>query len=49
MLERINDNAYKFDLPRKYNVSVIFNVPDLSSFDAGDIRLRTNPFSKEEE
>ena len=40
MLERINDNAYKIDLPGEYNVSAIFNVSDLSLFDVGsDSRL----------
>jgi hypothetical protein len=33
VLERINDNAYKLDLPGEYNVSAIFNVTDLSPFD----------------
>jgi hypothetical protein len=32
----INDNAYKVDLPSEYNVSVTFNVTDLSLFDVGD-------------
>ena len=46
MLERINDNAYKLDLPGEYNVSATFNVNDLSPFDVGD-DLRTNPFQEE--
>lgn len=33
VLERINDNAYKLDLPCEYNVSTTFNVYDLSLFD----------------
>ena len=41
-MERINDNAYKLDLPGEYGVSTSFNVADLSPFDAGD-DLRTNP------
>ena len=45
MLERINDNAYKIDLPSKYgNVSATFNVADLSLYDAGD--SRTNLFEE---
>lgn len=32
MLERINDNAYKIELPGHYNVSATFNVADLSPF-----------------
>ncbi|KAL5837241.1 hypothetical protein ACOSQ3_014410 [Xanthoceras sorbifolium] len=48
VLERINDNAYKLDLPGEYNVSATFNVSDLSPFDAGDdLDLRTNPFQEE--
>lgn len=45
VLERINDNAYKLDLPGEYNVSTTFNVNDLSPFDVGD-DLRANPFLK---
>ena len=29
VLERINDNAYKLDLPGEYNISATFNVFDL--------------------
>ena len=46
VLERINDNAYKLNLPGKYNVSATFNVTDLSPFDIGD-DLRANPFQEE--
>ena len=46
MLERINDNAYKLNLPGEYQVSVTFNVTNLSPFDVGD-DLRTNPFQEE--
>jgi len=46
VLERINDNAYKLDLPSEYNVSTTFNVTDLSPFDVGD-DLRANPFQDE--
>ena len=46
ILERINDNAYKLDLPNEYTVSSTFNVTDLSPFDAGN-DLRTNPFQEE--
>jgi hypothetical protein len=46
VLERINDNDYKLDLPGEYNVSATFNVTDLSPFDVGD-DLRTNPFQEE--
>ncbi|PON53631.1 hypothetical protein PanWU01x14_200690 [Parasponia andersonii] len=43
MLERINNNAYRLDLPGEYNVSATFNVTDLSPFVAGDDDLRANP------
>ena len=46
MLERINDNAYKLDLPGEYNVSASFNVADLTPFDA-DSELRANPSQEE--
>ena len=47
VLERINDNAYKLDLPGEYNVHATFNVSDLNPFDVCDeLDLRTNPFKK---
>ena len=47
ILERINDNAYKVDLPGEYNVSASFNVADLSPFDVSDaFDSRTNPFKE---
>ena len=33
VLERINDKAYKLDLPGEYNISATFNVSDLSPFE----------------
>jgi hypothetical protein len=45
VLARINDNAYKIDLPGEYNVSSTFNVSDLSPFDVGS-DSRTNPFEE---
>ena len=45
IIERINDNAYKVDLPGEYNVSATFNVSDLSLFDVGS-DSRTNPFEE---
>jgi hypothetical protein len=45
VLERINDNAYKLDLPGEYNTSATFNVSDLSLFDVGD-DSRSNPFEE---
>ena len=45
VLERINDNAYKLDLPGEYNISATFNVFDLFPFDIGD-DSRMNPFEE---
>ena len=45
VLERINDNAYKLELPGEYNISATYNVSDLSPFDVGD-DSRTNPFEE---
>ena len=49
-LEKINDNVYKLDLPRKYgNISTTFNVANLSFFDVGDeSNLRTNTYEEGE-
>ncbi|XP_071901056.1 uncharacterized protein [Coffea arabica] len=46
VLERINDNAYKLELPSEYGISASFNVSDLSPFDFDtDFEdSRTNPF-----
>ena len=46
VLEWINDNAYKLDLPGEYNVRAIFNVSDLIHVDVGD-DLRINPLQEE--
>ena len=45
VLERINDNAYKIDLPSEYNVSTTFNVSDLSPLNM-DADSRTNLFEE---
>jgi hypothetical protein len=40
VLARINNNAYKLDLPGEYNISATFNVYDLSPLMSGMIRGR---------
>jgi len=49
VLKKVNNNAYKLDLPIEYGVHDTFNVIDLSPFvgsneDEDDLDLRTNPF-----
>jgi len=45
-LERINDNAYKVELPGDYGVSATFNVADLSPYEAdhylSDLRIKSS-------
>ncbi|KAL3582919.1 hypothetical protein D5086_017251 [Populus alba] len=46
IIEKVNDNAYKVDLPGDYNVSATFNVKDLTPYldDDDDSNLRTNHY-----
>jgi len=48
IIKKVNDNAYKVDLPGDYNVSATFNVKDLTPCldddDDDDFDLRTNHF-----
>jgi len=53
VLERINNNAYRLDLPEEYGVSNTFNIIDLDSFvgvadsdDEGSADLRKNPLQE---
>ena len=52
VLERLNDNAYKIDLPSEYQVHNTFNVCDLSPFPTLDdddaSNLRSNSFQEGE-
>ena len=45
ILERINDNIYKVDLPSEYDVSTTYKVTDFSLFNIG-FDLRSNLFEK---
>ena len=51
ILECINNNAYKMDLPRDYGVSVTFNVADLTPYKEDDYLydLRSNYFEQGED
>ncbi|XP_024014088.1 uncharacterized protein LOC112088136 [Eutrema salsugineum] len=44
VLEKVNDNAYKLELPGEMNISPTFNVTDLAPFHAGDPVLPSEPF-----
>ncbi|KAL9346338.1 hypothetical protein Peur_061191 [Populus x canadensis] len=46
IIGKVDDNAYKVDLPGNYNVSATFNVKDLTPYldDDDDSDLRTNHF-----
>jgi len=51
VLKKINNNAYKLDLPAEYEVHDTFNVIDLSPFVGNNeeeeaLDLRTNPFQE---
>ena len=50
ILECVNDNAYKVDLPGGYGVSATFNVADLSPYEYDDYLydLRLNHFKQGE-
>jgi hypothetical protein len=45
VLEKINDNAYKIDLPTEYGVSKTFNVSDLSPY-FEPLESRMTPFQE---
>ena len=50
VLERINDNAYKIELPDDYSVSTTFNVADLTPyFGMEESESRTTPFQEGED
>ena len=50
MLAKINDNAYKIDLPiDEFGVSNSFNVADLSPYIGDDLASRTMPFQEGED
>ena len=47
VLEKINHNAYKIDLPiEEFGVSNTFNVANLSPYIGDDLASRTMPFQE---
>lgn len=46
VLEKINDNAYRLELPSELNVSSTFNVTDLSPFSMDEQVLRSKHFQE---
>jgi hypothetical protein len=51
ILERINDNAYKLDLPTDFGASPTFNVSDLKPYmgNEDELESRTTPFQEGED
>jgi hypothetical protein len=45
VLERINDNAYKVNIPSEYGISVTFIVAEITLFDTS-FDLRSNHFEE---
>ena len=46
VVARVNDNAYKLDLPGEHNISTTFNVFDLLHFDFKSEDSRANTFEE---
>ncbi|KAL1203462.1 RNA-directed DNA polymerase-like protein [Cardamine amara subsp. amara] len=46
VLERVNNNAYKLELPGELNISTTFNVSDLSPFHAGQPIMGSESFQE---
>jgi hypothetical protein len=51
ILEKINDNAYKLELPPEFRVSPTFNITDLKPYLGGEDELesRTTPLQEGED
>ncbi|WVZ80696.1 hypothetical protein U9M48_028153 [Paspalum notatum var. saurae] len=48
IIEKINDNAYKFELPPEFGVSPTFNIADLKPYlgEEDELELRTTPLQE---
>jgi hypothetical protein len=46
IIEKINDNAYKLELPPEFGVSPTFNIADLTPYlgEEDELESRTTPF-----
>jgi hypothetical protein len=51
IMEKINDNAYKLELPLEFGVSPTFNISDLRSYlgEEDELESRTTPIQEEED
>jgi hypothetical protein len=51
VLEKINDNAYKLELPPEFGVSPIFNISDLKPYlgEEDELEPRTTPIQEGED
>jgi hypothetical protein len=51
VLEKINDNAYKLELPPKFGVSPTFNISDLKPYlgEEDELELRMTPIQEGED
>jgi hypothetical protein len=51
VLERINDNAYKLELPPEFRVSPTFNILDLKPYlaEEDELESRTTPIQEGED
>jgi hypothetical protein len=48
IIEKINDNAYKLELPPEFGVSPTFNIADLTPYlrEEDELESRTTPFKR---
>jgi hypothetical protein len=51
VLEKINDNAYKFELPPEFGISPTFNISDLKPYlgEEDELKLRMTPIQERED
>ena len=51
IIQKINDNAYKLELPPEFGVSPTFNIADLKPYlgEEDELELRTTPFQEGED